>query len=259
MQKYVYWVVILVVVALGIMYYQQITSPKTPSGPTITITEDGASVTENYRIMPKRERYFETPYVKSCHGSNPREYCSTYDKNDGLAYVYDLSLSTMTGPREYTECPGGGHDCWYTEKFDQDGSLIAVTNKQGESLIDKLADDLWSDKIDINHDLFGELAKTVEIKDGKLVTKKAFTSASRGTVNVGDVLVPTDMESDGMSSYFIVLLIAMKLAGMEKPGKIILNVKGARDRFREQISSSHTVQYEVPSEPTPQPQESNFN
>jgi len=51
----------------------------------------------------------------------------------------------------------------------------------------------------------------------------------------------------------------MKLAGMEKPGKIILNVKGARDRFREQISSSHTVQYEVPSEPTPQPQQSNFN
>ena len=198
------------------------------------------------------------PNTVSCHGSYPQDYCSAYDKNDGLAIVYDLSLSNSSFSR-YTECPGGGHDCWYTEKFDQDGSLIAVTNKQGESLIDKLADDLWSDKIDINHDLFDELAKTVEIKDGKLVTKKAFTSASRGTLNVGDVLVPTDTESDGMSTYFIVLLIAMKLAGMEKPGKIILNVKGAGDRFREQISSSHTVQYEVPSEPTPQPQESNFN
>lgn len=221
-------------------------SPTTPaSGSTLTITEDGASVKENYRIMPKRERYIQMPNTVSCHGSYPQDYCSAYDKNDGLAVVYDLSLSN-SGLSHYTECPGGGHDCWYTEKFDQDGSLIAVTNKQGESLIDKLADDLWSDKVDVNHAMFREIKNRVEIKNGVLVASKEIPLDGSVVLQAGNPLKPMDLPG---VFYFMILLIAMKQADMEKPGKIVLKIRGARDRFIERISGSHTVQYQAPTEP----------
>ena len=213
-------------------------SPTTPaSGSTLTITEDGASVKENYRIMPKRERYIQMPNTVSCHGSYPQDYCSAYDKNDGLAVVYDLSLSNRDFSH-YTECPGGGHDCWYTEKFDQDGSLIAVTNKQGESLIDKLADDLWSDKVDVNHAMFSGVKNNVEIKNGVLVATKEIP-VDGSVIQAGNPLKPTDLPG---VFYFMILLIAMKLAGMEKPEKITVNIKGAKDVFREELSQSSSSQ-----------------
>lgn len=240
---------IIAVLGGGYYYYTQML-PESAIGSTLTITEDGASVKENYRIMPTRERYIQTPYVESCHKNEPREYCEGYDKNDGLAFVYDLSLSTMTTPQPYTECPGGGHDCWYTEKYDNEGTLVGVTNKQGESLLDKMSDDIWSGKIDMNHPMFRDISDTFEVKDGVLVTKKTF-GVGEQTVQAGVALKPKDIERGAGSLYFMILLIAMKKAGMEKPGKIVLKVRGARDRFRDIISRSRAVQNQASPEATP--------
>lgn len=204
-----------------------------PAGSTLEVTEDGASVTENYRIMPKQERYIQLPDVFSCYGNEPRDYCSAYDKNDGMAYVYDVSLANITGP-QYTECPGGGHDCWYTEKFDNEGTLIAFTNKQGESMLDKMADDLWSDKLNMEHEMMKQVTSVVEMKDGKLIAKKTFGKGEQ-TLQIGDVVKPSVLPG---SLYFLVLLIAMKKAGMEKPSRIVLNIKGARDLFNNALPKS---------------------
>ena len=98
----------------------------------LVITEDGASMTEGYRIMPRREKYVQFPQVTSCGTERPKDYCSGYDVNDtnGFAFVYDLSLKDSTSPK-YFECPGGGHDCWYIEKYDDEGTLVGVYNKNG--------------------------------------------------------------------------------------------------------------------------------
>ena len=127
---------------------------------TLTITEDGASVTGNYKM---REQYIQAPKVKEFHGENPPAWCGEYDKgNEGFAFVYDLSLGDVKNT-VYTECPAGGHACWYTEKYDSEGALTAITDKDGVSLLDKIADDIWDDKLDSESPLIARLSSGVEM------------------------------------------------------------------------------------------------
>ena len=192
----------------------------------LVITEDGASMTEGYRIMPRREKYVQFPQVTSCGTERPKDYCSGYDVNDtnGFAFVYDLSLKDSTSPK-YFECPGGGHDCWYIEKYDDEGTLVGVYNKNGESMLDRITDDIWGDKWDMeNHPMVQEIKGGMEFKDGTLIAKKRLNPK----VDVGDVITPLDFPT---SVYFTALLIAMKLAGVEKPSKITLKIRNARDMF----------------------------
>jgi len=192
----------------------------------LVITEDGASMTEGYRIMPRREKYVQFPNVSSCGTEGPKDYCSAYDVSDtsGFAFVYDLSLKDATSP-EYFECPGGGHDCWYIEKYDDEGTMIGVDNKNGESMLDKIADDIWGDKWDMeNHPMVQEVKRGMEFKNGTLIAKNRLNS----NINVGDAITPIDFPT---SLYFTALLIAMKLAGVEKPSKITLKIRNARDLF----------------------------
>ena len=221
-------------------------APAGPVGSTLEITEDGASVTEKYMMMPKRERYLQTPDIVRCQGENQPEYCSHWNQ-EGLAVVYDLSLGNadVIG-QAYRECPGGGHDCWYTEKFDNDGTLIAITNKQGESLLDKLADDLWSGKIDINHQMFNGFDRMAVFKDGKLVSPELQALPTGRRVEAGAQIKPSDIPG---SIYFIFLLIAMKRAGEEKPGRIVLNIKGAKEGFNTYLANARAPR--PPSESRP--------
>jgi hypothetical protein len=201
-------------------------SPAAGSPGELIITEDGASMTEGYRIMPRREKYVQFPNVSSCGTEGPKDYCSAYDVSDtsGFAFVYDLSLKDSESPK-YFECPGGGHDCWYIEKYDDEGTLIGVDNKNGESMLDRIADDIWGDKWDMeNHPMVQEVKGGMEFKNGTLIATKKLQS----TINAGDVITPIDFPT---SLYFTALLIAMKLAGVEKPSKITLKIRNARDLF----------------------------
>ena len=238
-------ILLLLAVVVGAAYYYftrtstQTTEPSTgPSTqttePELVITEDGASLTENYRIMPKREKYIQMPGVAGCQNGIESEMCNAYDKNDGFAFVYDLSLADADGPR-YESCPGGGHDCWYTEKYDEEGTLIAVTDKNGVSMLDKIADDIWSDKWSMENRLVSEMSGTVEFKDGTLKAKKLLTFGGGQKVEAGEVVKPSDVPS---SMYFIALFTAMKNAGEEKPSKITLKVKGAKDYFNKFVKGS---------------------
>jgi hypothetical protein len=224
-------------------YFTQMKSKPTvrpsvePSGLELLITEDGASLTENYRIMPKREKYIQTPYVAACQKGADSEMCNAYDKNDGFAFVYDLSLADIGSP-QYESCPGGGHDCWYTEKYDEDGTLIAVTDKNGVSMLDKIADDIWSDKWDMNNALVNEIIKSVEFKDGSLIAKRQLSLGVSGKAEIGDKIKPTEIPG---SLYFIMLFGSMKIAGEEKPAKITLNVKGSKDIFKKFVDQQQSA------------------
>ena len=229
--------ILLLLVVLGgaaYYYFTQMKSEPTigpsvgPSGLEVLITEKGATVKENYKMMPKRKGYIQIPQVQICHTDKaPAEWCSVYDKNDGFAYVYDLSLADIDSPK-YTSCPDGGHDCWYTEKYNEEGDLISVENKDGESMLQKLVDDIWADKWDLeNSGLVREAKDFSEMKDGFFVTTKEFRGIN-GSINKGEKLKPTDLPT---TMYFVGLFTAMKLANMEKPTKITLNIKGARNIF----------------------------
>lgn len=189
----------------------------------LLITEEGSFYKEAYQIMPKREKYIRRPDVHRCHRPDVAEdYCSSYTISDttGFAYVYDLTLDGHGG-YNYTECTGGGHDCWYVEKFDTEGTLTDVVNNNGESLIQKIADDIWGGNWDMeNHELTKPIRDSFEYTDGKLM--KIREEGPNGAVR------PVDLRG---AEYYITLFATMKIAGEEKPTEITVKVKNSRDAF----------------------------
>jgi len=127
--------------------------------------------------------------------------------------------------------------------------MIDVVNKNGESMLNKIADDVWNDKWDMeNTRLAREAGKIFEFKDGKLVAKKKWGGGPGGPAfEVGDVIKPTDFPS---SMYFVGLFIAMKMANVEKPNKITVNIKNAKVVFDKiKIARGESVAVPSPSEP----------
>jgi len=227
---------LILLAALAYYYFTQIEdepslgpSPGPSPGSTLTITENGASLSEGYRMMPKRESYFMIPAVNTCGTDSAEDYCSAYETVDtnGFAYVYDLSLGEIESS-EYTECPGGGHDCWFIEKYDSEGTLINVVNKEGVNMVNKVADDIWADRWSVDSPMVVEMTKNVEFKDGTLKSKGEMSAFNGERLQAGDTIKPMHVPAAG---YFVGLFVAMKTAGIEKPSNIVLNVKNAKDAF----------------------------
>ena len=201
--------------------------PATGSPGELIITGEGATMTNGTSNI---EKYIEMPDLSRCYreSGEMEEYCSAYDKNEnnGFAFVYDLTVGDSRG---YNSCPGGGHECWYIEKYDNEGTMIDVVNKDGKSMLNAIADDVWNDKWDMeNVRLVQQASEIFEFKDGKLVAKKKGGGGGGTKFEVGDIIKPTDFPS---SLYFIGLFIAMKLANAEKPTKITVNIKNAKALF----------------------------
>lgn len=206
-----------------------------PTGPlkTVTITEEGISM-ENMRRKVRSE-YISMPRVDLCY--NPEvsapEYCTLHDKETGFAYVYDVASGAL--PRLYEECSGGGHGCWYTEKYDQYGSIVAIENSKGEGLLEKMAKDVWSGNWDLAP--FKE-GKTYKFDKGQLMEIR------------GDEEVVVTVQDMARSAYFIQLLINMEEAGWDKPDKFNFEIRNAQD------SSPYNMIPIIPEpEPEPEPEE----
>ena len=247
-----YVAIVVVVILLAVLAYYYFTqmqdepslgpSPGPSTGSSLTITENGASLSEGYRMMPRKEGYIQRPQVEKCGTDAAPDYCSAYyaSETNGYAYVYDINLTDITGTN-YTECPGGGHDCWFIEKYDSEGTLISVVNKDGDNMLEKLLDDVWSANWNVNHPLFTNVSRQTEFKDGKFITKTKLT-VGETDLEPGDEIKPSHIPA---SIYFIILFEAMKRAGVEKPSSVTLNIAGARDFFNMEKSKASAP----PSEP----------
>ena len=204
------------------------------TGDELIITEEGTETS----AKSNKENYIQMPQVQKCTEANKGkkpEFCTDYKlkEDTGFAYAYDLSLGDTAGPR-YEECVGGGHDCWYVEKYDEDGTMVGVVDKNGVSLLDKIADDIWNDKWDKDSGIVKEFSNLAKFEDGKLITQEKFRSRSGTQLNVGDVIKPEDAPTT--SIYFMLLLLSMKSAGAKKPSKITLKIKGSKKKFTDVIS-----------------------
>ena len=196
-----------------------------PKKGELVITEEGTETGNK----SKKENYIQIPDLHKCKGDKQPEYCKSYNKSpeNGFAYVYDLSIVGNTGPT-YTECPGGGHECWYVEQYDEEGTLVGLVDKNGVSMLDKIVEDVWNDKWSSDHPMVKNFTKVAEYKDEKLVAKEKL-SFEKGKIEVGEVIKVGDVPATSL--YFIVLFTAMKAAGAEKPSKITLKIKGSKEKF----------------------------
>lgn len=204
------------------------------TGDELIITEEGTETS----AKSNKENYIQMPEVQKCAEANKGkkpEFCTDYKlkEDTGFAYVYDLSLGNSSGPR-YEECVSGGHDCWYVEKYDEDGTMVGVVDKNGVSLLDKIAGDVWNDKWDKDAGIVKEFSKLGKFEDGKLISKEKFRSRNGSDINVGDVLKPGDAPTTSL--YFTLLLLSMKSAGVKKPSKITLKIKGSKKKFTDLTS-----------------------
>tara|TARA_B110001452_G_C15095457_1_gene382014 strand:+ start:79 stop:819 length:741 start_codon:yes stop_codon:yes gene_type:complete len=202
-----------------------------PKGEELIITDEGSEIINE----SKKEGYIQMPNLSMCameRGEKPN-YCSNYEFSEttGFVYTYDLSLADIGSPT-YEECVGGGHDCWYTEQYDQDGTLVGVVDKDGVSLLDKIADDVWGDKWSEDAGIVKFFKKDVEYKDGKLIAKEEIKFPGK-EIKPGEVLKPGDVPATSL--YFIALFSSMKLAGAEKPSKITLKIKNTKMKFDKMI------------------------
>lgn len=220
---------------------------KATKGNVLTITEDGATTTSEGYMM--RENYMVVPPVDHCHLDSPPEWCSQagYDKSmNGLAIIYDTELGAKVEQRKPcdgetvcedlpTECPGGGYDCTFIEQYDSEGTLIGMMNKSGEELLEKMADDAWAGKWNLDTWEFGAMLKReIKYEDGKLIFKKSIDDPP---MKGGDELTLKVANEMGVPIvYFIALISMMQEAGEPKPDKIVLNVRGAQQMFNKRIS-----------------------
>jgi len=233
--------IVLILIIIGVLVYflmnrgdDSSSDDSSPKGEELIITDEGSEIINE----SKKEGYIQMPNISRCAmntGKKP-DYCSNYEFSEttGLAYTYDLSLADIKSPL-YKECVGGGHDCWYTEQYDQDGALVGVVDKDGVSLLDKIADDVWNDKWSEDAGIVKMFKKDVEYKDGKLIAKEEIKFPGK-EIKPGEVLKPGD--APATSLYFIALFSSMKLAGAEKPSKITLKIKNTKMKFDKMIEDN---------------------
>ena len=175
-----------IIVISGYFIYRAITKKKdsdpspgpspgpSPTKTTIVIDENGSSFkTEG------TETYLEYPRLQNCR-SKLSEYrpsfCENITVNSGADYVYNPEGDMKPDGRFITgfnkdkyECADGSTDCIYEDVFNDSGdTVIGIENSNGEDLVEKLKDDIWSGKFDLNREVEdpenpGQKAKLVDL------------------------------------------------------------------------------------------------
>ena len=65
------------------------------------------------------------------------------------------------------------------KQYDDDGTLVGITDKNDKSLMDKVIDEVWDNKWDPEHPMLKHFGSMVEFKDGKLVAKTSWEEGDK--------------------------------------------------------------------------------
>jgi len=202
----------------------------------LIVTEDGVfrglDTSEfNNWFKTKREGYMIAPDLYRCYEDNKPDYCSGHAPKSGWAYAYDVKLgpNILRGGTQYKECPGGGHGCWYVEKY-VDGKLTMIRNNKNVPLQEKIADDLWTNQWNMDDPYIKDGVKAeykiVESEDGQRLDLYKITKQKGQFIDVK--MTPLN-SSTGM--YLTYLLLLLRLNGEEKPKLIQLDIKKIRQPY----------------------------
>lgn len=216
---YVYVIICVVFILIGIGGYYFFTGGKDESEKPETIIiggEEQTSGTENYMSMPDTTK---VPVSVS-------EYTViAYDPES-------TSMDVASSWEENEECPGGGYDCLYIERVNENGRVTAITDKDGNDFLQKFTDDLYNGKLKwIDEHIqdptkFGSMSQRYKLSDdNKLMFKleddkweRIEPGANKEYQLKDGGVLKQDMN---ITTYLIFLMILYKASGKPKPNVVI--------------------------------------
>lgn len=191
------------------------TATSTKDESEVIVIGGSQSSTENYISMPNTE---EVPVSFS-------EYpVYAYDQNSNS----DMHAEFWNTNKE---CPGGGHDCLYTEKV-ENGRVTGITDKDGNDLIQQFVDDLYDGKL-------VKLDEMIEEKGERLQKTRKLSDDNKVMMKMGEEWKEVEpnkqytMEHGSGSSswtqtielpvgqYLLILMMLYKMTGKPKPRVVI--------------------------------------
>ena len=254
-------------------------TPDSPPGPspvktTIVIDENGSSL--KTKDTSTTETYIDFPRLRYCRDKDSADrysYCNDITIDSGADYVYDPdqgyidtkvqggSFNTDFDLEKYL-CPDGTTDCVYEDIFNDSGdTVIGIKNSKGEDLIEKMKDDIWSGKIDINKKVTdpensGQEVKMVELmlrmidydeKTGILRIKRTWNGVESSIKLIPGATfenVPLSSETFNLpvGTIIIYILFYYYANGLAKP-EIELNIKQEK-----KLGKLWTEKYNTPSQ-----------
>lgn len=219
---YVYAIICVVLILIGVGGYYFFTKGKAEPGEpgepeTIVIGggEKQTSGTENYLSMPDTA---EVPVSVS-------EYTViAYDPES-------TSIDTASSWEENEECPGGGYDCLYIERVNENGRVTAITDKDGNDFLQKFTDDLyngklkWIDEAIQDPANFARMTQRYKLSDDNQLMFKPDDKWVRVEPGANKEYQLKDggvLKQDmNITRYLILLMVMYKASGKPKPNVVI--------------------------------------
>jgi hypothetical protein len=167
--------------------------------------------TENYISMP------DTKAVPITFSEYPVYAYDQTSNSDMHAEFWDTNK----------ECPGGGFDCLYVERVEGD-RVTAITDKDGNDLIQQFVDDLYGGKLPLIDEMIKEKGEKIKMSrklsaDNKLMMKTG-EEWREITPNVKVVMDRENMQQTvnmSVGQYLLILMLLYKMSGKPKPVVVI--------------------------------------
>lgn len=193
-------------------------------GDVVTISDNGvssSSTTETYIAAPRMDNC-----ANELYGGNPSmyEWCdSDMSSSAEMNYAYDPVGGTLgvggrmttTFNRDTGKCSDGTKSCIFEENYDSERKLTGITNEDGENLINKFADDLWSGRIVFTDAAKQDFNENITFENNKLYLKNRVCSGEGGEENCDYELI--EITPKNFPPGFIVLWILLWYKANDKP------------------------------------------
>ena len=229
-------VIILLLVGVG-GYYVYTTLQTRRQSPSVVVTPgaqgDVVTISDNgVSSSSTTETYIAAPRLEHCsnelRGGNPsaHDWCdSDMSSSAEMNYAYDPASGTMSANGGFTttfdgntgKCSDGTKSCIFEENYDSERKLIDITNEDGESLINKFSDDLWSGRIVFTDAAKENFNKNITFENNKLYIKDWVCTTGEGGEENCDEVLGAEITPKNTPPGLIVLMTLFWYKANDKP------------------------------------------